>query len=539
MKRKPYSKPSDCDSFYVDVQRDLFGMLGTITVRNCVLTTEQKAELSYRLVSYFEDVVNEIGIWNALRKWHLKLYGKKNPLIAIDEEEYNDHEINPEDIQFIIYTSLVTFFNESDELKTFISPVSQNLLLLSEDIFAYLASYEEIYVNDFYKNYFTVTDDSDYFDFKYKLSWFGLAGYLTGYELNSESLSLLKKYSGNRNDYDHGITGRVAYEINEQLIRTYQTRWSALTPLDIMTELIQCSESKREEIRNLKYKHEGTYHLQNQDARYYYFYNTGTEKEYPVLKDSVEGKGLSGEMSEYYRCGFVKWNNEFWLSGILFNMNPTPDELRIQNLKNQNVFYKYDKDFRALLDKSFTEYHDALMEYFQQQLISYSDGKQMEDDINQFHQWQFDNKVIKENLREDVHPVVFHLPEFIKESNDAAIFIPEKNNFELINGHSFLVDSFSKTENEFSQNNAEELMMMINDDELSREYMEYIFANYGSSSFEMVYRTRIRNERDFSFLMRLYSPMRFMELEAPRLTVFNSEKNPETMEAYLKTINTD
>lgn len=82
------------------------------------------------MVSYYQDVVADFGIWRSFVQFCRKEYGK--PLPFYDEpENYVDSELNLEDIQFIIWYSLESQLG----FQGLVSPYDSDLLRLARQVF--------------------------------------------------------------------------------------------------------------------------------------------------------------------------------------------------------------------------------------------------------------------------------------------------------------------------------------------------------------------------------------------------------------------
>lgn len=90
------------DYYYVKLARKLYD-----TIR---FTEMGKAEGAYRCEQYamaaayyFEDVVSCLGLWQTFTSKHKELYGKYLPFYELNEDEYYQDEINPEDVCLLFW----------------------------------------------------------------------------------------------------------------------------------------------------------------------------------------------------------------------------------------------------------------------------------------------------------------------------------------------------------------------------------------------------------------------------------------------------
>jgi len=129
--------------------------------------------------AYFEDVISNIGLWRAIRQINFKKQRKYIPFINTTEE-YQLDEINPEDIQFLIWTLVQRNELEQDK-DTFINienPIVSYVCVLIYDILD--AEYENAPENEVLHNaVHSANLASDYFLFREFLKWLHYDSYLS------------------------------------------------------------------------------------------------------------------------------------------------------------------------------------------------------------------------------------------------------------------------------------------------------------------------------------------------------------------------
>jgi hypothetical protein len=135
-------------------------------------------QIALKSVSYLEDTVSQWGLFNGFRKLHEQLCGNQMPFYTLNDDYYSD-EINIEDVQFLVWSTLQEYCNEKDENR-FINPDNPMIMFLSSLIFNILDDqYETAPENEkiyelLHERYF-----EDFFNFRQLLEWLCYNSYLS------------------------------------------------------------------------------------------------------------------------------------------------------------------------------------------------------------------------------------------------------------------------------------------------------------------------------------------------------------------------
>src|ERR1035437_2062439 len=106
---KPYKTQTETDGYYLKLSN---------TVKHAIITNKQSLALQIYLnnedlnnlacflTSHLEDLISGTNIWNTFVKIHQRLYNKQLPFYLLDD--YNEEEINLQDVSFLIWYFLNT-----------------------------------------------------------------------------------------------------------------------------------------------------------------------------------------------------------------------------------------------------------------------------------------------------------------------------------------------------------------------------------------------------------------------------------------------
>ena len=86
-------------------------------------------KLSLTIVSYYQDIVADAGIWRAFVTMCRHLYNKPVPFYK-EPEDYIDYELNGIDVSFVIWLSLESQL----EFNCILSPYDSDILRLSKKV---------------------------------------------------------------------------------------------------------------------------------------------------------------------------------------------------------------------------------------------------------------------------------------------------------------------------------------------------------------------------------------------------------------------
>jgi Protein of unknown function (DUF3843) len=104
LKMKPYETSNSAyDRHYLGLCSDVLKCLNEDKdfFNEFDINLDNRKELACMLVSYYEDYINDIGIWRAYTSYNEELFGYPLPFYKLDE--YQTDYVNVEDIAFMIW----------------------------------------------------------------------------------------------------------------------------------------------------------------------------------------------------------------------------------------------------------------------------------------------------------------------------------------------------------------------------------------------------------------------------------------------------
>jgi hypothetical protein len=326
---KPYNQAiPNYDTFYVQQCQKVLTLLSGYNkwFQWNGVSNEQLKELSCQLVSYLEDYANEIGIWTAFVETNEGLYGYPVPLYNL--LGYDKDDINHQDIAFLIW-HYVTKYSEHEYLT---DPENSNIMLVAQAIFSHFEEViEDCPAIDFYDNFFTIKDNDDFFAFKSKMNWFTTESYLLGVDfkekMNEQKAELAQEVK--RGKVDAANLYPLSYALLEKFLFQKRSSYSALNGPEWFAKIAKCSEQKRQDIVDLTYWIDGKFYLKEKQKEHFVFEHLLTHVQYKSLINSFQNTHqMPVSDTKAYNMHMVRWNDTYWLSGMMFTTDMTPASIK-------------------------------------------------------------------------------------------------------------------------------------------------------------------------------------------------------------------
>ena len=119
---RPYNNPDSVDLYYVGLANKVMGFLEKSEFADYFKDELLIRKASLYLVSWFEDVCSNLGMWALVNKECLARYGSKLPFY--DVSKYYEGEVNPQDLSLLLWH----FMQVYNEKNTLLNPENPWLL---------------------------------------------------------------------------------------------------------------------------------------------------------------------------------------------------------------------------------------------------------------------------------------------------------------------------------------------------------------------------------------------------------------------------
>ena len=349
---------------------------------------EVYSDLAITLTSYLEDLVNEIGIWEAYITTNQELYGYPLPFMAPEAlEDYEPGDLNFDDVKYLIWHFL------NVHIDSFFAPDSILLIDAAVDVFNVLDKlWDKAPVTEFYDEYFTIEDDINFFDFKNKLTWFGMDAYPLHKERNKKHLDRLIELLGdtNPNSVPKEQISQYSFMIIDEQTLVHRTYYNAMLPVEWFLKVIRASDKFKEEAMSVADPIWGSYTWVEENETHHLFKYQGHDRIFEVSKKSFN-TAIHPEPDNLVAMRIVPYQGECYMSGIVSIFKEEEEKARFQN-PNPPPFHVFDDEDQ----EKFIVINKSMEEDFKTQfgsLFYFSETpEELLEKVTEYTQFQYQNK---------------------------------------------------------------------------------------------------------------------------------------------------
>jgi hypothetical protein len=527
VKYKPYQSPNlTYDKHFAALATKVLGILNKQEswFKQYDLGRENRRELAIRLTSYYEDFISDIGIWRAFTRYNEELYGY--PVPFYDLEDYATDYINYDDIAFILWHYVST--NNDDYI---IAPDHVSIQILTDLLFDLFENdIEDAPATDFYDQFFTISDDFDFFEFKTRIKWFSLGSYLMGIDFSkseAEQMEIAKKEmkKGTYRDIPPDMIAKMLYSFQDTYLFRKRSTYSALNAPEWLARVARCSDKKRAEIAEMCYWIDGSFWLDGQNEAQIHVKHVQTKQSFWIDKTSIQKSVPNLGKNTLLTMHCVKWNGVYQMSGAMQASEET-DAKAIEKMERTPVKCAWMQSENSLtIARETTEkMYDAFVEFFGSPLVTFDNAHQMHQKEREYMAY-YDKKLVEsdEKVRENrkklgniEHEEVEFPDSWLNSKHDEAMFFNKNEGLMFFHEVREIIQYL--TANTLSKKESMLLFSYIVKD-YSPKLGRYLLETYGAKNLIFpIESTKMDVLTYLDFFWRLHSPEEF-DKEYPLLTV--------------------
>jgi hypothetical protein len=391
MRQRPYRQFGAYDRYYLDVanrvwhhlSNDQFGL-------GLYMDGEAMKSLAVSLTGYFEDFVNNIGIWAAVRRVNERFYGTPLPLFTADDDLYVADDMNIQDIVAMIWHRM-----SAHDLERLIQPRNTALYLVAGDIMSELGrSVDEAPKTDAYRTLFTVEQDITFSALRERLEWLAFGSYLFGppfYALWSKTAADLdvRRYGGTQKEYE-----RISNSLKSDYLFIKRSRWNAMSMPEWLVEIAGVPEPFDLDVLRTGQVVSGDFLLKSETADHYVFEFSGSREEIAIDKRSVSDKpDVRQSGSTLFNFSCVPWQGGRWMVNDYLSRKVGPAEMEKvrsrQPVGNAAEFFSYPVEKRREIVRNIKDMKAAFVDLFGSDMVIYPDSAKAVEALNSFYGWWF------------------------------------------------------------------------------------------------------------------------------------------------------
>ncbi len=521
MQYRPYKEFTSYDGYYLKLAKMAFEYLNDPGhgFRH-IFEREDLREMAVVLTSFYEDFISEIGLWQALIRKHQELYGQFLPFY--DMREYDPDYLNPQDFAYLLWHQLGSLGGK------ILSPYGKPVLDAADHFYRFFEErIDESPVTDFYDKWLDLTIETNYFVVKKRRIWMATQNYLLGPELNNKMKERVTElYEEKAELMERMDPTRMLYGIQEDILMKQKTSWCAFSAAEWLAEVGEYSDVLRGNIRQLIERVEGIFLYEGSDEKYYHFKFVPSNRLFAIHRESVNINVSSmkpGKDLAYF--GIVKWNDDWWISGVFMGLGPADkylDELRMDN--KYGNFYGWTKVEQEKMLASTKEMEEAFIQYFGQRLAFFPDDQSLAKALADHNDWWNEHRTSG--------------PFSLSESNSrlAKKFKERPSNFDEMDlGDGAVAAFFTPNEGVMMSGVIPDIVALLQKDSLTEEEADELFytffyeiepplANYIMEHYPMdnlrfpMVPTSDFTIKNFDLLLRYFNPNGFKQ-KLPNMTL--------------------
>lgn len=506
---KPYDKPVKTDSYYLklcnEVKKAIISHEQSFVLR-LYLVREEINILSCFLTSYFEDIISETNLWNTFIKQHNKLYNK--PLPFFKANEYYEEEINQQDVYFLIWYFINTIQQEKfiAPFNEFITKTADKVMDVFDDVWEYAPENEDL------KSYYTIdNNETNFYTTRNLIDNILFKSYLfftdSMFELAQKEIEIIEKYK----DDDNLLL--YLNENKEHLLHKTHTCLLALTGKEWASYLLGEHHPLHNDFLNISQKITGYFFYKGQDDKNVYIEHIASGKPFSLIKKSFDHFNSLKQVDTILFMGIVKWRNEWWFSGMHFQIEFDADlVLEEKNSKTSKMDVHFldhqEQNAEDVLNKQFDAFKDftngSQIAFMESEKIEGFIKKYMEYYNNSLHLSKRERKKAKQKARDEGYfgeDETSH--DFAEISDSGLVFFNPKSGIEV----GLAVNSaFPSPDNPFFEDEESEdhIFRLLMAEDLSAELAMYCIDNFKTKLPFFIEGEGKTYMKDIDFLLRFW-----------------------------------
>ncbi|MEY3443540.1 MAG: hypothetical protein RLZZ519_1821, partial [Bacteroidota bacterium] len=309
--RRFYDRITDYDLFYIDLSKGLFTVLKESTFIPLIAedtTDAEIADLAVLIASWYEDFINEAGLWKAFTHRHQTVASR--PLPFWDLSDYDPEFLNWQDLAMLLWA-----WSRRILPGKFQDPASEAFILQAKLLAALLDTTVEMAPASTDWDEFLELKETDGFkQFRGKLLWLGFKSYLFGqldFVLRDAVIQeKLRKSSPGQSEL---YFKNVGYDIKLEVLFNFVTQFGGERLPVLAANILRGKAEVLATVAECSEKIPGTFWLESSDAESHFLREKETGRTFKVRRESADLKPENGRI---IHTSLIKWRREFWIGGV-------------------------------------------------------------------------------------------------------------------------------------------------------------------------------------------------------------------------------
>jgi len=311
MKFHPITKQSFSDNYYLGICKEVYQLFQNQDFEDLMVgqKSDNLKDFACFLTCYFEDIISKTGIWQTFTSSHFELYNKYLPFYKLDE--YYPDEINPQDIQFLIW-----YFISSKFPNEYLSPLNKDLKEMSLELYEIFdREYETAPENLKLKAFLSIAEsETNFLKIRNVIDWLFISSYLFHFNeyafeneikkiLDSKDDNLIKNAEAIGND----LRDHIAINQTSNLLAYRGTEW--------MSRILGKKHALYNDIKSLDKRKTGYFLYKGEDEQSILLQHIATDRVLKVTKASIDVQPEFKIDKTILYINLIYWKDEWWFSG--------------------------------------------------------------------------------------------------------------------------------------------------------------------------------------------------------------------------------
>ncbi|MCP4149537.1 MAG: DUF3843 family protein [bacterium] len=470
------------------------------TFKTLELTPDEAMSLAWMLSGYLEDMINYIGIFKALTDKNRELFSTPIPLFLRNPKGFTPGSIHKKAVSYLVW-----YFFREYRPALLLSPTHEDLQTITGEFYTILKKKsKEVPRGSKVKEYLSLKGVTEAQEVKKRLVWFGMTSYLFTFSMRNQ----LKGMNMQKPD----ITAIDA------CIQERATRLSGLNALDIFVQMADLEKDLKNDLKAWATPYMSLYRINEIKDDYWVVENMISHQQYNVSMADSQSSGLPGHIAkEGYSLGsIVPWNNAWcWTGGQLVYPSMTPEQvadvIKRTQIPNSKLNYRFCEKTKEKATDVINQQHENFVKHFKTDVVTFSSGTVMRDEINAFFNEINKEKLAKiseeekakHNLQEGT--TLTNYPEELLKSEDVAALHVKDKGITYFTGFGKLVKALEKKGTNLAKEDEDVIHDYVFFDDVPYQLFHLLKKDHTFESVGKAFRIKDwQDEPDLEYLLRSY-----------------------------------
>ena len=458
------------------------------------LSASQINNLAQVLVEFAEDIHNSIGIWEAMERYNLELFGTRLPLILEPGTEMPPGAFNTPRVQYLLF-----IYSRLLHQQLIASPHHRDLIFLASAITEFLeAKFQTMPQASGVKTFLATPNDYGW-DVKKKLIWLGKHSYL-----------FRQCFQNYAKDHD----GSKDVPTIDDFLNQETTIWSGLGVIDILAAILDISQEDRVNIRSWHERHCAFYKVISTPGPVIEMLNIINNQPYTVR---VGDSSNNFDEQHLYFGNLVPYKGEWYWSGAQQRYDMV-SEAKLKKVKadflssTKTMVFRYCKD---LADKARESTKDQYLQFKKyangEDYLVFPDGRAFTDSMQEQLSIIHEDRLAKleaspaEKEKFKVPDFSKSLPkEILKSANGCCMYFNPDEGMEIWIDFNCLLGGLKKKGIDLDDDELYAISGLIFSDSISPNFVRELVRRFGEASIRAAFflREPIGDQYCLEYLLR-------------------------------------